>query len=198
MVEDSDAAIERLIDHANQGDRKARERLLDLACERLHKLTRTMLAGFPTVRRWEETDDVFVNALMRLHRSLDAVHLESPRHFFNLAATQIRRELLDLKKHYYGPQGLGENYHTDHQPADDSGGKLAALEEVSENLDRWEALHEAVGQLPDEPREVFNLVHYQGLPQERVASILGIALSTVKRRWQDAKLRLHDELSESS
>jgi RNA polymerase sigma-70 factor (ECF subfamily) len=198
MPEDSDDAIERLIDQANRGDKEAWGRLLDLACDRLHKLTRTMLAGFPSVRRWEQTDDVFVNAMMRLHRSLEKVQPESPRHFFNFAATQIRRELLDLKKHYYGPLGIGKNHHTDHQPPDQIGGMLAEERHNPEELDRWEAFHAAVELLPDDLREVFNLIYYQGLPQERVASILGVGLSTVKRRWQDAKLRLHDELDESS
>jgi RNA polymerase sigma factor (sigma-70 family) len=198
MSEDSDDEIQHLIDLSNKGDAQARERLIEFTEIRLHKLAHTMLADFPGVQRWEQTDDVFVNALLRLNSSLECVELTSPRHFFNLAAMQIRRELLDLKKHYYGPQGIGSNHHTDHQPPDESGGILANEPSQSEELERWEALHQAAAKLPDELREVFNLVYYQGLTKEGVARILGVHLSTVKRRWQEAKLLLHDELGDQS
>jgi len=198
MPEESDDEIQRLIDLSNKGDKEARERLIEFTANRLHKLARTMLADFPGLQRWEQTDDVFVNALLRLDSSLECVELTSPRHFFNLAAMQIRRELLDLKRHYYGPQGIGSNHHTDHQPPDESGGKLAKAPSQSEELERWEALHEAAAKLPEELREVFNLVYYQGLTKQGVARILGVHLSTVKRRWQEAQLLLHDELGDQS
>lgn len=198
MSDDCDDEIQHLIDRSNKGDKEARDRLIEFTANRVHKLARTMLADFPAVQRWEQTDDVFVNALRRLDSALRCVELTSPRHFFNLAAMQIRRELLDLKNHYYGPLGIGTHHHTDHQPPDESGGKLAKAPSQSEELERWGALHEAAAKLPDELREVFNLVYYQGLTREEVARILGVHLSTVKRRWQDAKLLLNDQLCEES
>ena len=35
---------------------------------------------------------------------------DSTRAFFGLAAEQMRRELLDLARHYYGPEGEGANH----------------------------------------------------------------------------------------
>jgi RNA polymerase sigma factor (sigma-70 family) len=198
MPKGSDTAIQGLLDLANDGDTEARGRLLDHACGRLLKLTRAMLARYPAVRRWEATDDVFVNAMMRLHRALDAVRPASVRHFFNLAGTQIRRELLDLKKHYYGPEGIGRNHHTDHQPPDAAGGPLANAIHEPEDLSEWGEFHEAVEQLPEEQREVFNLVYYQGLSQQEAADLLEVGLSTVKRRWQAARVELHDRLGGTS
>jgi len=83
-----------------------------------------MFHGFPQLRRWEQTDDVFQNSMVKLHRALSEVRVESVRHFFNLAAVQVRRELLDLAKHHFGPHGGAANHHTDSQPADDVGGSL--------------------------------------------------------------------------
>jgi RNA polymerase sigma factor (sigma-70 family) len=196
MPKGSDTEIQGLLELANRGDREARDRLLDHACDRLLKLTRSMLAGYPSVRRWEATDDVCVRAMMRLHRALDEVKPQSVRHFFNLAGTQIRRELLDLKKHYFGPLGLGRNHHTDSQPSDEAGGTIAgaAQPEDGEDLARWGALHEQVEKLPEELREVFNLHFYEDLPLQDVATLLGVSLSTAKRRWQEARVRLYDEL----
>src|ERR1700722_6951882 len=92
--------LQRWLDLLRAGDEQGRTKLLDHACERLRKLCRRMLRGYPLVRRWEQTDDVLQNAMLRLYRALLDVHPESLRHFYNLAAQQIRRELLDLaRKH---------------------------------------------------------------------------------------------------
>lgn len=198
MPKASDTEIQGLIDLVNSGDARARERLLEHAGQRLLKLTRAMLAGYPSLRRWEATDDVYVNAMMRLHRALETVQPSSVRHFFNLAGTQIRRELLDLKKHYYGPRGLGKNHHTDHQPSDDAGGALNRSASEPDDLAAWGDFHDEVEKLPEELREVFNLLYYDGITQQEAADVLGVGLSTVKRRWQEARIQLHDRLGGTS
>jgi RNA polymerase sigma-70 factor (ECF subfamily) len=198
MPKASDTEIQGLIDLVNSGDTNARERLLEHAGQRLLKLTRAMLSGYPSLRRWEATDDVFVNAMMRLHRALETVQPSSVRHFFNLAGTQIRRELLDLKKHYYGPQGLGKNHHTDHQASDEAGGSLNRTASEPEDISEWRDFHEQVENLPEELREVFNLLYYDGITQQEAVDVLGVSLSTVKRRWQEARIQLHDRLGGTS
>src|SRR5438128_1367023 len=103
----------RLLDLLRQGDDQARCQLVSHACERLRRLTSRMLKGYPGVGRWEQTDDVLQNALLRLWRAMEAIQPESVRHFYNLAALQIRRELIDLAHHHLGPQGQGAKHHTD-------------------------------------------------------------------------------------
>src|SRR5262249_2175707 len=80
--------------------------------ERLRNLARKMLKGYPNVRRWEQTDDVLQNAVIRLHRALQQLTVQTPLDFFRLAALNIRRELLDMAKHYYGPHGPGAHHAT--------------------------------------------------------------------------------------
>ena len=41
------------------GDPAARDELLRAVCDRLERLARAMLQRYPSVRRWEETGDVF-------------------------------------------------------------------------------------------------------------------------------------------
>lgn len=194
----SDTTLQGLIDLANRGDAKAKDLLLDHACDRLFKLARRMFRDYPGLRRHEATDDIFTKSLMRLSKALETVPVESVSHFFNLAGLQIRRELLDLKKHYFGPQGHATHHHTDNQPSDDKGGILHGSAEEPDNLEMWSEFHEAVENLPGEMREVFNLVYYDGLTQEEAAELLGVSVSTVKRRWQEARIRLHDELGETT
>jgi RNA polymerase sigma-70 factor (ECF subfamily) len=91
--------IQGWVDRLRAGDESARGELLNCACERLTRLTRKMLKSFPRLKRWEQTDDVFQNAALRLHRALGEVRPPTAADFFRLAALNIRRELLDLAKH---------------------------------------------------------------------------------------------------
>ena len=185
----------RLLDLLRVGDAEARDRLIALASERLRVLTHKMLRDYPGVKRWEQTDDVLNNALLRLYKALTEVAPESPRHFWNLAAQNIRWELLDMARHYSGPQGIGVNHHTD--------GERKSNEKRNGILDNhpdhrgqptcpeeWALLYEQVEKLPDEEREVFGLLWDDGLTQEEAAAVLGISLRTVKRRWASARLKL--------
>lgn len=192
----SDTQLQGLIDLANTGDPKAKALLLDHACERLLKLTRRMYRGYPGLRRWEQTADVFQNSLIRLHRALAQVELQSVRHFFNLAAVQIRRELLDLKKHHFGLEGRATHHHTDHQPPDEAGGSLSQKSDEPDDLTLWAEFHEAVNELPADLREIVDLLYYEGLNQDEAAEVLGISPRTLKRRWQAAKVLLHKKLNE--
>jgi RNA polymerase sigma-70 factor (ECF subfamily) len=56
----------------------------------------------------------------------------------------------------------------------------------------WTEFHRQAEALPDEEREAFDLVYYQGLNYAEAADVLGVSAKTVMRRWQAACLRLHD------
>jgi RNA polymerase sigma-70 factor (ECF subfamily) len=194
--------IQAWIDRLRTGDELARKELLACACQRLERLTRKMLRDFPRVKRWEETADVTQNAALRLYRTLQDVIPRDVREFFRLASLNIRRELLDLAKHYGGPQGQGA-HHATWQAGDDSragpGGRDPADESADPTqLARWSEFHERIETLPDEEREVFDLVWYQGLSQAEVAELLQVSERTIKRRWQSARLKLHELLQGES
>ena len=190
-----DTQLQNLINLAIDGDLSSKDALLAYAGERLLTLTRAMFRGFPSLHRWEQTDDVFQNSMIRFHRALLEVRVESVRHFFNLAATQVRRELLDMAKKHFGPEGIGANHHTDGLPPDDKGGALHDKAAEPEDLTAWTQFHAEVEKLPPEELEVFNLLYYEGLTQEEAARVLGISFRTLKRRWHSAKVRLHGELN---
>ncbi|HQX51053.1 MAG TPA: sigma-70 family RNA polymerase sigma factor [Planctomycetaceae bacterium] len=189
----TDTQLQSLIERGLNGDSAAHDALLNHACDRLLRLTRKMFHGYPNLRRWEQTDDVFQNSMVRLHRAMAEVQVESVRHFFNLAAVQVRRELLDLAKHHFGPEGNGAKHHTDGQPADDVGGALQRADEP-DDLSGWSEFHAEVEKLNDDEQEVVNLVYYDGLTQEEAARVLGISFRTLKRRWQTIKLKLYEAL----
>jgi RNA polymerase sigma factor (sigma-70 family) len=183
-----------LLERLRAGDPSARDSLIELAEGRFVALARAMLRRYPNVRRWEETDDLLQAALMRLHRSLAEVRPEDVRHFDNLAATQIRRELIDLARRYQGPEGIGANHHTD---GTNPGGRLAAVAEGAgkpDSLEEWTAFHQAVGRLPEQETQVMDLLWYRGLTHAQAAEALGVATKTVQRRWASARIMIRDAL----
>ena len=189
--------LQRWLEVLRSGDERGRRELINHACERLRKLTRRMLKEFPRVGRWEQTDDVLQNALMRLYRALADVTPDSLWHFYSLATLQIRRELLDLARHYLGPEGQAAKHDTGgdecgllEQPADREAGPVS--------LSEWTNFHQQAGALPEEEREVFNLLWYEKLSQQEAAAVLGVHIRTVKRRWRNARILLHDALTDSS
>jgi RNA polymerase sigma-70 factor (ECF subfamily) len=118
------------------------------------------------------------------------------RDFFNLAALQIRRELADLFRHHYGPEGHAAHHVTDPGKVDPAG-DIDPLHERAEGRSgpltqmQQREFHEHVQALPQQEREVFDLIYYQGLSREEVALTLNVAVRTVKRRWRSARLLLH-------
>lgn len=196
MPNDSTTQLQQWLNLIQLGDDASRNALIQHSCERLKRLTRKMLRGYPRLRRWEQTDDVFQNALVRLYRSLAEVKPESVPQFFSLAATQIRRSLIDLSRHHFGPEGEAAHHNTDHADEGRQGIVAGAADPSLEptTLEQWGAFHEQVERLPDKEREVFNLLWYEGFTQQEVASVLSVDVRTVKRRWQSARILIYEAL----
>jgi RNA polymerase sigma-70 factor (ECF subfamily) len=183
------------------GDETARARILELCSERLRLLTRRMLRGYPAVKRWEDTDDVFQNASLRLYRCLGQVSLESPREIFALAATQIHRELIDLARHHAGPMSFSANHATGYHAIDDHSNSHHPQNKHTDTqttVDRWSRFHEAIELLPAEQREVFQFVWYLGADQKTVARLVGCSVRTIKSRWRDARESIRTALNHES
>lgn len=192
------AQIQLRLDRLRVGDASARDELLTIACDRLARMARKMLRGYRDVRRWEQTDDVLQNASVRLCRALDDVKPASVRSFINLAAVQIRRELIDLARHYGGPEGPGRHHASRAGPDSSADGRdrleVADGTDDPARLASWTEFHATIGTLPDEEREVFDLLWYHGLNQAEAADLLGVTERVVKYRWRSARLRLHQLL----
>lgn len=198
MNDKNDQALDEAVKRLAEGDPDAREQLINLSFERIKKLSKHMLKQFPMVRRWEETDDVFQQAAFRLWRALEDVKPEQSRHFFNLAAVQIRRELIEIARKLDGVEGNNRNLES-------VGGEDARLESPaplgsssdtyeSGSLAIWTEFHQSIEQLDAEEKEVFELIWYQGLSQEKVSQLIDVPQRTVSRRWQRARRKVYEIL----
>jgi RNA polymerase sigma-70 factor (ECF subfamily) len=158
-----------------------------------------MLRGqFGRVGRWVDTADVYQNAAVRLWKALAAAAPESPLHFHRLAARLVRLELIDLGRQFFGPHGLGANHES---VAADPAASTAAPDPAAPTPDPGRIaeraeLHHLVQALPEDEQAVTDLMFYQGLTQEEAADLLGVDVRTVQRRWQRARRKLGERLSD--
>jgi RNA polymerase sigma factor (sigma-70 family) len=121
--------------------------------------------------------------------------LQTPHDFFNLAATQMRRELIDLSRRCarrneragFGSLAMDESADAPRlEPADHTFSP--------ERLSLWTEFHEQVGRLPEAECEVFTHVWYHDLPYVEAAALLGCDERTVRRRYQSARRMLFERL----
>lgn len=187
--------IANCLERLASGDERAREDLIAHALRRLRVLTERMFRDYPRLHRWEQADDVFQQAMLRLDRALRAVTPRTTVEFLGLASLQIRRELSDLVRRHFGPEGIGAN-HASVLPMTDGIAQLDPIDSTHDpdQLRFWSEFHEAVDLLPDAERQVFELLWYHELTHAEAAEVLGIELRQLRKLWQEARLRLREAL----
>jgi RNA polymerase sigma factor (sigma-70 family) len=176
------AQLQEWLERLANGDETACANLINLAYERLTILARRMFSGFPRLKSDIDASDVLHDSIPRLMHVLKAVRPGNEREFYGLAALQIRRVLLDMARKPPPPALLardGEN--ADPTESDTHDPRQLAI---------WTDFHRQIESLPPDERELAELLYYQELSQERVAEILGVDTSTVKRRWRAIRLKL--------
>jgi RNA polymerase sigma-70 factor (ECF subfamily) len=191
-----DVGLLDLLERTRAGDLRAREDLFRIVCGRLERLAGKMLRSYPRVGRWAQAEDIVQNVVLRLLRSLQEVRPDSARGFFNLAAEMIRRELIDLARHFYGAEGMGA--HHDSQVLGDSQCGVVPVDDRDDaaELEKWCAFHQQVERLPFEEREVVGLIFYHGWKQAQVAELFQVSERTVRRWWESALRQLNQGLQE--
>jgi RNA polymerase sigma-70 factor, ECF subfamily len=170
-----------------EGDQRAFERLSELVYGELRRMARGYLAGERRDHTLQPTALVH-EAYLRLVDQ-KAMAWEDRRHFFALAATTMRRILVDHARGQRCEKRGGDQRRVgldavDELPAADRAAEVIAVDEALERLaveDRLKA-------------SVVELRFFAGLTNEEVATVLGLSEPTVRRHWRTAKLWLYREL----
>ena len=118
--------------------------------------------------------------------------------FSALATLQIRRELLDLARHYFGPQGTGAN-HASHG-RDSEAGPLDRADSAAEPSKQaeWCEFHRIIDTLPQESAMWSASFTIMGWPRPRPPRSLAFPCAPVSaRRWHSSLLELHKVLKSS-
>lgn len=186
--------LEELLRRSDSGRPEAFDDLISLSIQRLTTLTRKMLTGEDFVRRWQQTDDVFQNAALRLQRALKEVHPTTKKEFFSLAAMMIRREILDMARQLRRRKSDAAHHHSAPFSPEKAGDRRLWEGTDDNSPEVWCRFHEAIDRLDERKRAIIELVYYQGMTLPQAAETLGVSERTVRRLWRDVKLEIEEVL----
>jgi len=176
------AQIESCLQRFHAGDANAVDDLAELTYQRLNELVAAALRRFPELQRIMTVDEIVHGHLLkRLQSALVEVRPQTAQHMFALASQHIRFELLDLIRHHRREQRV-----TSLQAMVDSEGRAYdpadTGTDVAARLVNWECFNEKLAQLPDELRQVVDLLYFQRMSQQDAATLLGVTDRTIRNR----------------
>src|SRR5262245_57625096 len=164
--------------------------LLERAAGRLRLLCGALLhKSYPRLTRPPanlETDELLGDVVERLLKALRQARPTSARQFFALAGQHMRWELNDIARRL-DEQPAGVELREESVPA-------PASSDTGLSPDARRILGVIEG-LPEDEREVFELVGIQGLTQAEAAKVLDVSVMTVNRRLNEARLLLAERLA---
>ena len=192
-------ALQATLDRLRAGDASAHDELFRIAYNQLLTIAKRKKLDFPGLDRWEKTGDIVQETALRLHQAIRREPPATPVIFFSMAARITRCVLIDYLRHYYGPEGTGANHASDPGKGDGSSPDRPAVEPEDNTYDpaplaEMTELHRQIETLPEEQRQVVDLLVYQDMTIPRAAEVLNWSVSTVKRRWLEARRKLADRL----
>jgi RNA polymerase sigma-70 factor (ECF subfamily) len=176
-----------------RGDSPAEPVIRDLlasAVSRLHVLCSSLLfRSYPRLTRPPlnlQADELLSSVVERLLKAMRQFRPPTVRHFFALANQHMRWELNDLARRL-DEQAAAMELRDSLVPApvDNSSMQLSP---------RARRILDAIGSLPEEEREVFDLVRVQGMTKGEAAAVLGVSPKTVQRRLTRCQLLLVEKL----
>lgn len=185
-MDETETTVTQLLVDWRRGDQEALERLMPRVYDELRRIARGFLENERRNHTLEPT--ALVNEVyLRLVDAAD-VDWQSRAHFLGIAARLMRCVLVDhARAHRAAKRPSGGARRTsvdvDLMPRD-RGVDLIALDDALTDLERFNP----------EGGRVVELRFFGGLRHEEIAAVLGIAPTTVKRRWKAAKLWLRREL----
>jgi RNA polymerase sigma factor (sigma-70 family) len=194
MNDEGSVELQGLLDRLREGDREARQLLLERACERLRRLAGRMLHGsFPELARRHEVDSVVHETWVRLLQALDKTEPPTVADFFRLAAHKFRQVLLDMAQ---SERRRAQREVLGLSGADREGSALSAAGTTHDpaRLALWTEFHEKVATLSDQERAVFEMHYYLELPQAEIARVLELHPRKVSYLWIAATEKLGEGL----
>ena len=164
------------------GDRSARDRLFTILYDELQRTAAAMLRGEHNVSL--SVGDLVHETILKLI-ALNQIDWQDRAHFMALTSVMMRRALVEHVR-------AKRRNKRDHQKVElitnipDAGN--ADLEDINEALD-------ALARIDRERAEIVEMRYFGGMEIADIAVVLQLSESTVKRRWQAARLWLYEALA---
>lgn len=185
-MDGSTGEVTQLLNELEGRSHEATPRLFELLYNELRKLAQYYLKS--------ERPDHTLQATALVHEAYVRLvgadpHFRNRTHFFAIAASAMRRVLVDQARAKHAAKRPNPQQRVDFDEA-------PVLS--SENFDEVIALDQALERLTqfDAPQaQIVELRYFGGLTAEEAAAAMGISVSSVNRDWVVAKAWLHAELS---
>jgi RNA polymerase sigma-70 factor, ECF subfamily len=186
-VENGPGDVTLLLLEIKRGNRAAEDELIPLVYKELHRLASLRMRREAAHHSLQPTALVH-EAYLRLTR-LHEIDWQSRSHFFAIAATLMRRILVDhARANQASKRGHGSitiNLNDAAYAAPERQPDVLALDEALTKL----------AKLDERQSRIVELRFFVGMSEEETGNILGISARTVKRDWRAAKAWLFAELS---
>lgn len=181
--------ITELLDAWKRGDRSVENALAAQIYPVLRGLAQSQVrrnAGLLTLAATELANEAYE----RLHRQ-QKVDWRNRQHFFAIAATVIRRVVIDYLRQRTAEKRGGEVVFVALDEATEE--RLAAAEDTIDWLALDEALTE-LGRVDPECARVVELRLFSGLTVEEISDVTGVSTATIGRQWRFARTWLSERL----
>jgi RNA polymerase sigma-70 factor (ECF subfamily) len=195
------AAVQRYLDDLAEvsGDSEAEpviRELLARSVDRLHLLCAHLLhRSYPRLTRGPfnlSSDEMLSAVVERMLKAMRQIRPTTVRQFFALASRHMRWELNDLARRLDGREAaleLRESWvGAPTNPSVDSG-----AQPPSPTLVR---ILSAIDDLPEDEREVFNLVRLQAMGVSEAARVVGVSAKTIQRRLKRSLVLLTERVGD--
>ena len=174
----------------SNGDEAARDQLIPLVYEELHRLAhRHMHRERPghTLQTSALVNEAFVRLVDQR-----SVHWQNRSHFFGIAAQMMRRVLVDYARSRQAEKRGGDavqvTLHDELIVSDEKNDEVVALDDALTGL----------ASLDQRKCQIVELRFFAGLSIEETAEVLGVSPGTVMREWTLAKAWLRKEIKSST
>lgn len=179
--------VTRLLHQIGSGNQAAANELVPLIYDELRRLANACMRRERPGHTLQATALVH-EAYMRLLGQRE-VAWNDRAHFFAVAATLMRRVLLDhARKRHTAKRGSAPHKATLEE------GLLIADEHLEDVLTMDECLTRLAA-IDERQARLVELRFFAGLDVEEIAAVMGISTATVKREWASAKAWLHREMT---
>lgn len=181
--------VTRLLGEIGRGRKEAINDLLPLVYDELHRLAR----GYFRRERGEHTLQPTALVHEAYIRLVDQrTPLQSRSHFLAVAATQMRRVLLDYARKHHAARRGGDDQKV---LLEDT---MAICEQHPVDMILLDVALEKLAALDPGQAQLVELRFFGGLSVEETAEAMGTSPATVKRSWSSARAFLHREISGGS
>jgi RNA polymerase sigma factor (TIGR02999 family) len=187
MAIGSSEGITQLLQRWSNGEENARDELMPLVYNELHKLAATYLRRERREHTLQPT--ALVNELFLKFSEQHSMSWQNRAQFFGVAAQLMRRILVDYARAHYATKRGGDRYCVSLRNIAAFGAEpdadLLALHDVLNGLDEIDPVQ----------ARIVELRFFGGLTIKETAEVMGISHATVEREWKMAKAYLKRELT---